>query len=538
MTSWCTRTVTGRTSPVAVATTGLALLLLLIFAVPSLALASYLPPVDIGDTYGLSASFLAAEGQIGSHVYPDSFARAADGTLWAIQSDIMSPSSKLISYSADGEILTVEPVHDFTGAGSAEKDYTQLSGLAFGPDGDLYTCCGTDSEILKVEPATGLVVGTIGDSSVFSFQRPQLNDLEFDRDGNLFVADPDYPVSGGTYGRIVRFSSSLTTYTAFSGDGSDVSLGHPQGLGLDASGNVWAADYDHNRIVEFSNAGDEVLSVLYAQGGEVIQGPQDVCVDGYGTVFVVDGTYVGEHNRFVRFAPDGTSLGSYPPPSSPDVIDYPTKIMIDSPAYGENVFVNTRLPVQENTTVFGAVEQWMRVPANPDDTPPVTTCDVPEDWQVATVTVTLSAKDEGGWGVDTTRYGFSPDALTTYTGPFDISTQGTTTVYFQSVDRAGNVEDLQSATLLLDSVPPVTSSTLTNDYYNNSTNVTLVPTDTVSGVIYTAWSLDGGSMDRRDACQRRNDGDTYPRVVLHGRGHKHRGSPLSDLQCGHTIREH
>ena len=65
------------------------------------------------------------------------------------------------------------------------------------------------------------------------------------------------------------------------------------------------------------------------------------------------------------------------------------------------------------------------------------------------VTVTLSADDGSGSGVDVTRYttdGSTPSATNgaIYNGAFTISTEYTTTVKFLSIDQAGNAEAVQS----------------------------------------------------------------------------------------------
>lgn len=57
------------------------------------------------------------------------------------------------------------------------------------------------------------------------------------------------------------------------------------------------------------------------------------------------------------------------------------------------------------------------------------------------VVCTLTATDNaGGSGVNETRYSFDGFNWTTYTTPFTIATPGNTTIFYRSVDKAGNQE--------------------------------------------------------------------------------------------------
>jgi hypothetical protein len=122
------------------------------------------------------------------------------------------------------------------------------------------------------------------------------------------------------------------------------------------------------------------------------------------------------------------------------------------------------------------------------------------------VTVTLSATDQGGAGVQATRYttdGTDPRSSTTtlvYGGPFTVSQ--TTTVRFASTDTAGNQEATQSqqvevASSTIDTTPPVTTMTCNGSacgsgWYPATIKVALAATDAGgSGLDHTAYTLDG-----------------------------------------------
>ena len=98
--------------------------------------------------------------------------------------------------------------------------------------------------------------------------------------------------------------------------------------------------------------------------------------------------------------------------------------------------------------------QVVQVQQSADTTPPSTTISCNGATCTSTpytgqVTVTLSATDTGGWGVDKTYYTTDGSVPTTsdtaYTGPFTL--KQATTVKFFSTDLAGNVEQVESQTI-------------------------------------------------------------------------------------------
>jgi hypothetical protein len=130
-------------------------------------------------------------------------------------------------------------------------------------------------------------------------------------------------------------------------------------------------------------------------------------------------------------------------------------------------------------------------------------------WYTSAVHVTLTASDPTdptgaeGSRVFRTYYSLDGGALTTYTGAFDLSAQGSHTVTFYAVDRAGNQESTENASFRIDSVKPTTTATLagtprTNGWYISSVDVTLSATDPngaiASGLAQTLYQVDGGAL--------------------------------------------
>jgi hypothetical protein len=137
-----------------------------------------------------------------------------------------------------------------------------------------------------------------------------------------------------------------------------------------------------------------------------------------------------------------------------------------------------------------------------DSTPPVTTAtglqaSASTGWQTSSQTVTLSATDSQS-GVVATYYKVDGGAQTTYTAPFTISTQGSHTVVYWSVDKAGNTETSHTGYVNIDATPPTTTATGLQSANNTGwqktgQTVTLTATDAVSGVATTQYTVDGGA---------------------------------------------
>jgi peptidoglycan/xylan/chitin deacetylase (PgdA/CDA1 family) len=143
----------------------------------------------------------------------------------------------------------------------------------------------------------------------------------------------------------------------------------------------------------------------------------------------------------------------------------------------------------------------------PDTAPPTTTasCDgsaCGPGWHTSSVSLTLSATDTGGSGVDKTYYtldGSTPTTSSTvYTGALTLTV--TTTVRFFSTDLAGNREANQSLTVPIDQAAPTTTITCgasdigCTQAYQTSVTVSLSASDSGgSGVSATYFTLDGSA---------------------------------------------
>jgi uncharacterized repeat protein (TIGR01451 family) len=164
--------------------------------------------------------------------------------------------------------------------------------------GNVYVVDYGNSRIRKITPA-GVVTTLAGSTDGYAegmgtaakFSSP--NSLAVDVAGNVYVAD------AGNH-RIRKITPAGLVST-LAGDGLTSTFYQPLGVGVDAAGNVYVADSDNNRICKVTSSG--VVSVLAgsATGGPGSAGyvdavgtaarfdvPNGVAVDAAGNVYITD----------------------------------------------------------------------------------------------------------------------------------------------------------------------------------------------------------------------------------------------------------
>ncbi len=113
-------------------------------------------------------------------------------------------------------------------------------------------------------------------------------------------------------------------------------------------------------------------------------------------------------------------------------------------------------------------------------------------WRSGPVTVSLEPTS-AAVPVASTYFRVGDSAPITYTAPFAIATEGTTTVDFWSVDAEGTAEATQSLQVFIDGTAPLTSAHGVPDgWVSSEAIVTLGASDRHSGVAATYYTLDGG----------------------------------------------
>ncbi|MGB3259859.1 OmpL47-type beta-barrel domain-containing protein [Paenisporosarcina sp.] len=135
----------------------------------------------------------------------------------------------------------------------------------------------------------------------------------------------------------------------------------------------------------------------------------------------------------------------------------------------------------------GNVEEVKTAEVKIDRTAPETVSNADDKWRQE-FTVELTATDEHS-GVAQTFYSLNGSEFVEGTS-FEVTEEGINTISFYSVDHAGNVEEVKTAEVKIDTAAPVTISNA-DDQWHQEFAVELTATDTQSGVAQTFYSVNG-----------------------------------------------
>ena len=251
-------------------------------------------------------------------------------TLTAIDSNCISfvlsvsgaSAAQQIIWNLDGVFDTVNsgPIYSGitiaggNGQGSAANQLSYPWGICLDALGNLYVADQMNNRILKfpagsTSATNGITVAGGNGAGIAANQINQPAGICVDGSGNLYVADERND-------RIQKFPAGSTSATngitvaGGNGGGNAANqLYEPEGVYVDASGNIYVADYANFRIQKFpagSTSATNGITVAGGNGGgnaNQLDGPAAVYVDVTGNIYVAD----DYNNRIQKFPANSTS---------------------------------------------------------------------------------------------------------------------------------------------------------------------------------------------------------------------------------------
>lgn len=198
-------------------------------------------------------------------------------------------------FGSDGSLLWM-----LGGHGSGDGQFERPAGVAMGPDGALYVTDHFNDRVQRFSGDGHFLTQFGAASSAFS-------------PGSS--GGPPTPTSSPT---TVPNPGGTATPVApgSSGNGSDGQLRRPEGIVVDRDGDVWVADYGHDRVVKLTADGHFLLSWgnRGSAPGEFL-GPKGIAIDPTsGRIYVAD----TGNARVQRLAPDGTPEAAWAMPALPN----------------------------------------------------------------------------------------------------------------------------------------------------------------------------------------------------------------------------
>jgi len=190
---------------------------------------------------------------------------------------------------------------------------------------------------------------TWGSSGSGNGQFSHPDGIAVDASGNVYVVD----ISNN---RVEKFSSTGTYITQWGSPGTgNRQFNTPIGVAVDSLGNVYVTDANNERVQKFTSTGNYVTQWghLGNQNGN-FSGPRGVAVDSFGNVYVVD----IDNNRVQKFTGTGNFITKWGSPGTGNSeFNAPIGVAVDSSG---NVYVadygNNR--VQKFTSTGNFITKW------------------------------------------------------------------------------------------------------------------------------------------------------------------------------------
>jgi sugar lactone lactonase YvrE len=284
-----------------------------VFAALSFAAVSFAQSTTyiINTSAGNGAASFTGDGSIATGAslnYPVGIALASDGSLYIADTF----NQRIRRVAPDGTITTVAGNGSSALAGdggaATSASFFNPCGIAVDGAGNIYIADTRNHVVRRIQGSNITKIAGTGEAAYSGDGGPAneatLNTptgLALDRAGNLYIAD--------TLNSRIRRISTSGTISTFAGNGvngydndlvaaPDAALQYPQGIAVDADGNVYIADTFNDRIRRVGT--DGIIDTVAGNGVNRFAGdrgpainaslnyPKAVALDGVGNLFIVD----------------------------------------------------------------------------------------------------------------------------------------------------------------------------------------------------------------------------------------------------------
>ncbi|MGA2117014.1 MAG: hypothetical protein ABSH56_19925 [Bryobacteraceae bacterium] len=271
-----------------------------------------------------------------------------------------SGTGTITTIGGDG-VATVPANADGDGSSALTAQVNSPNALAFDSSGNLYIADLLDQMVRVINPSSGNInafagilgiAGFKGDTSIATnawLYNPA--GIAFDAAGNLYIADSNnHRIRKVAAGTNIITTVAGTGVSGYNGDGilaTSAQLYKPTGVLVDASGNLYIADNENNRVRKVS-ASTGIITTVAGNGNPGYSGdgmgaieselwfPYALAMDTAGNLFIAD----ANNARIREVVPNGTIYtiaGGYGIGFSYDgilatdsTLDQPTSLAIDS----------------------------------------------------------------------------------------------------------------------------------------------------------------------------------------------------------------
>lgn len=294
-----------------------------------------------------SDGFRDGPGNVAQFSFPDGAAVDAQGTVYV--ADAGNGSIRKITPAGIVSTLAGNGSPGFANGTGSAAQFSAPADVVLDGQNNVYVADFDNNCIRKITPAgvVSTLAGTTtkglanGTGTAARFNAP--NGLAIDAQGNLYVADYfNYCIRKVTPAGVVSTWAGTGARGYADGPGNTAQFLGPEGLALDAQGNLYVADFGGYRIRKITAAG--VVSTLAGTGNTgykdgpgstaELNSPTGICVDKQSNVYFADIT----NNCIRKITPDGVvstlagsaTAGSANGPVATARFENPTGLTIDA----------------------------------------------------------------------------------------------------------------------------------------------------------------------------------------------------------------